>query len=83
MNLSVLGVGLAQLKSAPVRVLSRLQGLRAGVWFVVGEKGKREEAEEEVVGVVFVNLKKPTKGPARVELPPQQQRGLSFFSATT
>jgi D-aminopeptidase len=57
--------------------------LRAGVWFVVGEKGKREEAEEEVVGVVFVNLKKPTKGPARVELPPQQQRGLSFFSATT
>jgi hypothetical protein len=28
-------------------------------------------------------LKKPTKGPARVELPPQQQRGLSFFSATT
>lgn len=59
-NLSVLGVGLAQLKSAPVRVLSRLQGLRAGVLFVVGER-KEKEAEEEAVGVVFVNLKKPTK----------------------
>jgi hypothetical protein len=46
-------------------------------------KEREKKAEEEVVGVVFVNLKKPTKGPARVELPPQQQRGLSFFSATT
>lgn len=54
MNLSVLGVGLAQLKSAPVRVLSRLEGLRAGVLFVVGERRRKKErrvAKEEAEGV--------------------------------